>query len=86
MCIIGGVGGNSKLEYSRWKEEHIQMYETRDYDVFRELPINSAWLKDRKYVVIGTEVSKVGMITKGFSYFMKELDFIQLCQGYIERF
>lgn len=66
MCIIGGVGGNSKLEYSRWKE-HMQMYESRDYDVFREL--NSAWLKDRKYVVIGTEVSKVGMITRAFHIF-----------------
>lgn len=81
MCIIGGVGGNSKLEYSRWKEEHMQTYETRDSDVFRELPINSAWLKDRKYVVIGTEVSKVGMITKGFSYFMKESGFYPIVPG-----
>lgn len=49
--------------------------------MFRELPINSAWLKDRKYVVIGTEVSKVGMITKGFSYFMKEFGFYPIVPG-----
>lgn len=28
MCRVGGIGGNWKWEYSRWKEQHTQMYGT----------------------------------------------------------
>lgn len=65
------------------------MYETRDYnvfDVFRELPINSAWLKEQQVCGDRNRVSKVGMITKDFLYFIKEFGFHPIVLEYVERF